>query len=269
MRLFHCLFSVLLAFAWAGIFHTQAAEATLVNRFQAQTFSAESGGTLPYRLFTPAPAAPQRKLPLVILLHGTSGRGTDNAGQFTGGSALGATFFSSAKNQEQFPCMVLVPQCPPDDQWARTDYRSDRYDQPPDPGPTMRLLIGLIRSTISGLPVDADRIYVVGNSMGGYGAWDLVTRETEAFAAVVPICGGGDVSRAAGLAPLPVWIFHGETDPIVDVGHSRRMVAALRQAGGKPRYTEYAGVGHDIANRVYQEAGLAQWLFAQKRRGKP
>ena len=268
MRPINGLLGILLLCALAAVIHALAAEPVILGRFPAHTFSVESGGKLPYRLFAPAQAGPQRKVPLVILLHGTSGRGTDNAGQFTGGNALGAAFFSSAKNQEQFPCFVLVPQCPPDDQWARTDYRTGRYDQTPEPGRTMRLLIELIRSTISERAVDADRVYVVGNSMGGYGAWDLLTRETAMFAAAVPICGGGDVSRAAGIAPLPVWVFHGETDPIVDVGHSTRMVAALRQAGGTPRYTEYSGVGHDIAGRVYQQAGLAEWLFTQKRRGK-
>lgn len=246
-----------------------SAGAAVPERFVPHTFEGEAGGRLPYRLFVPAAGEPTGRKPLVVLLHGTSGRGTDNTRQFVGGNALGAAFFSSPENQAKHPCYVVVPQCPPDDQWVRTDYRPDRFDQPVETGRTMRALIALIDSLVAGRPIDPERVYVVGNSMGGYGAWDLVTRRPDRFAAFIPICGGGDVARVERLAATPGWIFHGEVDPIVDVGHSRRMVAALRQAGAAPQYTEYAGVGHDIAGRVYQEPGLAAWLFAQRRRDDP
>ena len=71
------------------------------------------------------------------------------------------------------------------------------------------------------------------------------------IAAAIPICGGASLDTAATIAPTPLWAFHGAQDGIVAVGHSQRMSSALRQHGGKPRYTEFADAGHDIATHVF------------------
>ena len=83
------------------------------------------------------------------------------------------------------------------------------------------------------------------------------------FAAVVPICGSGDPGTAGRLTLVPIWCFHGASDPLIGVEHARRMVAAVRKAGGKPRYTEYPGVGHDSYRKAFQEPELLPWLFRQ------
>ena len=118
------------------------------------------------------------------------------------------------------------------------------------------------------LPVDPQRVYLTGMSMGGYGTWDLVARRPDLFAAAVVVCGGADESTAVKIKHIPVWVFHGAKDTAVKPARSRRMVAALEKAGGKPRYTEYAEVGHHSWENAYGDAELFQWLFAQRRRSR-
>jgi predicted peptidase len=107
-------------------------------------------------------------------------------------------------------------------------------------------------------------VYVMGLSMGGFGTWDLVTRYPKRFAAAVPICGGGDPGRVESLGDLPLWVFHGADDEVVAPIYSRRMVEAIRAAGGDPRYTEYPGVGHNSWDPAFAEPELFPWLFAQR-----
>ena len=112
--------------------------------------------------------------------------------------------------------------------------------------------------------IDPQRIYLTGLSMGGYGTWDLLARKPDLFAAGVPVCGGGDESTAEKFAKVPVWVFHGDKDTAVPVGRSRTMVEALKKAGGHPKYTEYAGVGHNPWDKAYADPKLMNWLFKQK-----
>ena len=107
------------------------------------------------------------------------------------------------------------------------------------------LVLDLIDTVASEYRIDKDRIYLTGVSMGGYGTWDLVARRPELFAAAIPVCGGGDPAQAEKLAKLPIWAFHGDADPLVPVERPRDMIAAIKKAGGEPKYTEYKGVGHD------------------------
>ena len=102
--------------------------------------------------------------------------------------------------------------------------------------------------------------------MGGYGTWDLVIRKPDWFAAAAPVCGGGYETQAEKIAKVPVWIFHGAADEVVSVSDSHSAFEQLRAAGGSPRYTEYEGGGHGIGAYAWTEPGLAEWLFAQRRR---
>jgi predicted peptidase len=99
--------------------------------------------------------------------------------------------------------------------------------------------------------------------MGGYGTWDIILRNPRLFAAAIPVCGAGDPSKAADIAHLPVWAFHGDSDPTVPVSGSRDMVEALRQADGKIQYTEYPGVGHSSWVNAWKEQSLIPWIFSQ------
>ncbi|MGL4419781.1 MAG: dienelactone hydrolase family protein, partial [Gemmataceae bacterium] len=112
---------------------------------------------------------------------------------------------------------------------------------------------------------DADRVILSGLSMGGFGTWSLAASHTDRWAAIVPICGGGDTKKAEKFAKLPCWTFHGDKDTAVPVKLSREMVAALKAAGGTPKYTEYAGVDHFSWDPAYATPELWTWLAEQKR----
>jgi predicted peptidase len=128
----------------------------------------------------------------------------------------------------------------------------------------MGALLELIEKTMKDYPIDPERVYVTGLSMGGYGTWDLMARRPKLIAAAIPVCGGADEHTAEKIQHIPVWVFHGDQDTAVAPERSRNMVAALKKAGGSPKYTEYKGVGHDSWTATYNNADVMQWLFAQK-----
>jgi predicted peptidase len=125
------------------------------------------------------------------------------------------------------------------------------------------VVLGLRHSVKAEFNIDSRRIYIAGQSMGGIGTWNFIAARPDIFAAAIPLCGGGDVSRASVIAKIPIWAFHGSNDKSVPVTESRMMIAAVQQAGGNPRYTEYPGVGHEVWLKAFQEKGLVEWLFAQ------
>jgi predicted peptidase len=130
----------------------------------------------------------------------------------------------------------------------------------------MQVVIDILDLVMRDFPVDARRLYLTGLSMGGYGAWDLGTRLAERWAAVAPICGGGDELYADRLAGVPVWAWHGDADDVVPAAKSRRMIEAIRGAGGQPKYTELANVGHDSWTPAYTDPeGVLPWMFAQRK----
>ena len=133
-------------------------------------------------------------------------------------------------------------------------------------------MTGAIDQTITEFGADARRVYLAGVSMGGFGAWHFASQHPRRFAAVVSICGGSPVvsgdrfgTVARGVGRTPVWVFHGAEDRIVPVSESRRMVEALRAVeGSRVRYSEYAGVGHNVWMNALAEPGLLPWLFEQR-----
>ena len=115
-------------------------------------------------------------------------------------------------------------------------------------------------------PIDPTRIYVTGLSMGGMGTWSLAMAMPDKWAAIAPICGRGDTKTADKIKDLPTWAFHGDADPAVNVSGSRDMIAAIKKAGGQPKYTEYPGVGHNSWDQAYATDELYTWLLEQKKK---
>ncbi len=113
-------------------------------------------------------------------------------------------------------------------------------------------------------PIDEQRVYITGLSMGGYGTWDALARYPGKFAAAIPICGGGDPAQAEHMLGTPIWVFHGDEDNAVPVRRSREMVAVLRELGDSPIYTEYEGVGHNSWSETYANRVVWDWLFSQR-----
>ncbi|MFM7135653.1 MAG: prolyl oligopeptidase family serine peptidase [Planctomycetota bacterium] len=221
------------------------------------------GATLRYRLFTPDPLPAGGRLPLVLVLHGAGERGDDNSAQ------LKHVAVEFHRRQATHPCLVLVPQCPEGKRWVEVDWgdQSGTGTFPAAPSEPMRLALEVVDDLIAAGRVDPDRVYVTGLSMGGYGTWYAAGMPGSRFAAAAPLCGGGDPAWANRYVALPVWAFHGDDDQVVPVGRSREMVEAIRAVGGKPKYTEYPGVGHDCWSRTYVDDRFYDWLFAQQRTG--
>lgn len=131
------------------------------------------------------------------------------------------------------------------------------------PTKPMELLIGLIHQLIKTRSIDSNRIYITGLSMGGYGTYDAIERYPNLFAAAVPVCGGGDVSRASSIAHIPIWIYHGAEDPLVNPLNSLNMLQTLTKAGAHPGFTQYPEVGHFSWLGAYSDPLMLEWLFRQ------
>ena len=126
----------------------------------------------------------------------------------------------------------------------------------------------LLDEIIEKYKVDQDRIYLTGLSMGGFGTWALAAHAPNRFAAIVPICGGGDPSRTKRIARIPAWVFHGGKDPTVPLEMSQKMVEALKKNGGDPKFTIFPDAGHDSWTQAYDTPELYEWLLQQKRMPK-
>ena len=223
--------------------HAEAAEtpAQQAKRFEEKiTITAK----LDYLLSLPADYGKSRKSwPLVLFLHGSGESGHDLAKVKAHGPP------KLVETNGPFPFILVSPQSP-----------GRGWD--PD------VLNALLDSVIKQYRVDKNRVYLTGLSMGGYGTWTLAAAHPEKFAAIAPICGGGNPADAAKLARLPIWVFHGAQDNTVPLKRSEEMVEALKAAGGNPKFTVYPEAGHDSWTATYDNPEFYHWLLAQKRSGR-
>jgi predicted peptidase len=226
--------------------------------YEKREFAAASGERLLYRLLPPAELEKGRRYPLLLFLHGAGERGQDNERQlYHGGQCLAEASF-----RRDYPAWVMAPQCPEQRYWVEMDWRRGEDRQRAQPAAPLQQCLAAIEALQEEVAIDRRRMYVMGLSMGGFGTWDLVSRFPGRFAAAVPICGGGDPRRAPELRDTPLWVFHGADDPVVPVEYSRRMVEAIRGAGGTPRYTEYERTGPNSWDPAFREPELFAWLFS-------
>jgi predicted peptidase len=239
------------------------------SKFQKQ-FYVQGPDTLRYRILYPDNYDSSKQYPLVVFLHGAGHRGKDNQKQLVNGASL----FLKDQNRKRFPAIVVFPQCGLNDFWARTrilrtatDSTPFRFeyltDVPMNKG--LNLVSMFLDSLSETQQIIKNQIYVGGLSMGGMGTFELLWRKPGFFAAAFPICGGGNPSVATQYKKgFPIWIFHGDKDPVVDVNDSRKMAAALKSADANVKYTEYPGVKHDSWKKALQEPELIPWLFQQR-----
>ena len=199
-----------------------------------------------YLLFVPENQAAARdgKLPMIIFLHGAGERGTDIEKVKVHGPP------KLVESQKDFPFIVLSPQCPTGERW--------RPHQ----------LAALIDEVISKYPVDTDRLYLTGLSMGGYGSWDLSQAYPDKFAAIAPICGGNDINSwmVDKIKHLPSWVFHGALDNVVPVGQSAMIVRALKAVEADVKFTVYPEAGHDSWTETYANPTLYEWFLKHEKK---
>lgn len=240
----------------------QALKAFREGTASSRGFGIAGDPAVPYRLLPPKAPKVGERYPLVIFLHGAGERGDDNASQL----CYLPEVLARPENRTLYACYTVAVQCEADDKWVDVEW--SRPDATPSPTSTtaMRKLRASISAVVSENLIDEDRIYLTGLSMGGFGAWWLAGKQPEEFAAVAPLCGGGDVADAPKFVNLPTWAVHGVRDDVVSVETSRCMIEALRASGATPRYTELSEVGHDCWTPAYEPwFGLLDWMFAQRR----
>lgn len=219
------------------------------------------GTTIPYRLYVPADYSAENKYPVIVFLHGAGERGTDNTNQLS--NAIGTLFNREDGLIRQ--SIVIVPQCPEDNQWVDTPWVLGNYgtDDVPESN-ELATVVELVKQIGSEYSTDTDRIYAMGLSMGGFGAWDLIIRHNDMFAAAVPICGGGDTSKAELLKDTPIFTFHGTDDAAVPYTGTKDMVDAIKAVGGKSiKFVSYDRADHGIWEFAAADEALMPWLFEQ------
>ena len=206
-----------------------------------------------YQIYVPANIKSKEDLPVIVFLHGIRERGS---GGFVPTEGTGGMLVRHYLTQ--LPAIVLLPQCRLGSYWS---------------DPVMdKMVTKSLAQTTEEFGADAKRIYLIGVSMGGYGVWHFASEYPKRFAALVSICGGSSVTRgerfnsvAQKVGKTPAWLFHGANDPIVPVSESRQLVAALKANGGNVKYSEFAGVGHNVWMNSLAEKDLLPWLLAQRR----
>jgi predicted peptidase len=215
-----------------------------------QTVSAE------YLLFLPKDydAKGDQRWPLLIFLHGAGERGADLKKVMAHGPP------KVVESRPDFPFILVSPQCPEGEVWSD------------------EVLLGLLDEVSRKHKVDTNRVYLTGLSMGGFGTWSLGAKHPERFAAIAPICGGGNTinvlltsrENAAALKSLGVWAFHGAKDPVVKLEESERMIAAFKRAGVKDiKLTVYPEAQHDSWTETYNNDKLYEWLLKHEREPSP
>jgi predicted peptidase len=227
--------------------------------FEKKIFIPKTGDTLLYRLLRPVKSDSSIKYPLVIFLHGAGEREKDNTSQLK----RGVMNFATDVNRKMYPCYIVAPQCPPDYRWVEVDWKLPSHIMPKQPSVYLARTMILVDSLVKNLNIDKNRIYITGLSMGGFGVWDAISRWPDKFAAAVPVCGGGDTAKATMIKNIPIWAFHGDKDNLVMTSRSRNMIAAIKKAGGNPKYTEYPATGHNAWDKAYSEKDMYLWLFTQ------
>jgi len=200
-----------------------------------------------YLLFLPETYGRQQKRwPLMLFLHGAGERGDDlNKVKVHGPPKI-------VQKQKDFPFIVVSPQCPEDEWWTRKT----------------EVLINLLDDIIAQYDVDTERVYLTGLSMGGYGSWALASEYPDRFAAVVPICGGGNRIMSIFLKDTPIWAFHGAKDSVVPVEESKDLVEAINARGGNAKLTIYPDANHDSWTQTYNNPELYDWLLEHRRTSK-
>ncbi|OPZ83411.1 MAG: esterase [bacterium ADurb.Bin429] len=184
-----------------------------------------------------------RRWPLILALHGAGERNVPLETLKQHHYFLPMYRLTTA----EYAGIVVIPQCPPREYW--------------EPEALDALLAHLLNSEA----VDEDRVYLTGFSMGGYGTWYTAAAYPHRFAAIAPICGGGNPADAVALKAMPTWAFHGAKDDVVPVEETLEMVAALRALGGEPRVTIYPGGTHGVWDETWKNPELYAWFLEHRR----
>ncbi|HEY9184542.1 MAG TPA: dienelactone hydrolase family protein [Salegentibacter sp.] len=241
-----------------------------VNAQKREAFKKEhfikNADTLNYRILFPKDFSEKKEYPVVLFLHGAGERGADNQSQLTHGSEL------FLNNQEKFPAIVIFPQAPKDDYWAKVEVNRDtvpfQFDFMNDKPATksLQLVMDLMEEMTSKDYVNRDQIYVGGLSMGGMGTFELIYKKPQMFAAAFAICGGANPEIAREYRQgFNIWLFHGKKDDVVLPEYSEAMARAINHYGGNAKLSLYPDDNHNSWDSAFAEPNLLPWLFSHKK----
>jgi predicted peptidase len=186
----------------------------------------------------------KKKWPLMLFLHGAGERGDNMELVKTHGPP------KLVEQKKDFPFILVSPQCPKGDRWSSENQ--------------LEFLTVLLDEVIKKYRVDVSRIYLTGLSMGGFGTWSLSIKHPNKFAAIVPICGGGNPDNVCEIKHVPTWVFHGAKDQTVLLERSEDMVNALKACDGNVKFTVYPTATHDSWTETYNNPELYDWLLSHK-----
>ncbi|MGL6073954.1 MAG: alpha/beta hydrolase-fold protein [Fimbriiglobus sp.] len=227
--------------------------AELPPNFVQKVHKNANGTESPYVVYVPAGHDKSKPLPVVLFLHG--------AGESKGGAKMpheqGLCNGHLQKQIKRFPCIVVVPQA------EEKNAILGRWHPEALDG---KRAIAMLDATIAEYNGDTKRQYLTGLSMGGFGTWAMAAAYPDRWACIVPICGGGKPEDAEKIKDIPCWALHGGADAVVKPELSRVMIEAIKKAGGHPRYTEMAHVGHNSWDPAYAIDELYSWMFSQKKK---
>lgn len=213
--------------------------------FLNRVYKDADGSEIKYIVFIPHDYKGDKPYPTILFLHGAGSSGTDGKKQTQGGLAT-----AIRKQEKTFPFIAIFPQSQKGG-WTASSAEGKR---------AMAILAEVEKQH----KVDSKRIYLTGLSMGGFGTWSFAAAHPDKWAAIAPICGGGDPKNAEKIKNIPCWCFHGDADKTVPVQRSRDMIEALKKAGGTPKYDEYPDVGHNSWDKAYGNPELYQWFLKQE-----
>jgi predicted peptidase len=215
--------------------------------FVDKVYKNADGRESKYVVFVPHNYDGTKDAPVILFLHGS--------GETKGGQKMPVEVGigpAIKKREKTFPFVTIIPQAPSFG-WGAESVGG-------------KLALAILEDVEKNYSVDKKRIYLTGLSMGGMGTWSHAVATPDKWAAIVPICGRGDPSKADKIKDLPCWAFHGDADTAVRVAGSRDMIEAIKKAGGSPKYTEYPGVVHNSWDKAYGTDELYEWLLKQSRK---
>ncbi|MEI6138845.1 MAG: dienelactone hydrolase family protein [Mariniphaga sp.] len=201
----------------------------------------EKSKTYPYLAYLPNgyDKSDTKVWPLIIYLHGSSCKG-NNLERL---KKYGPPFYLD--RGMDVDAIVISPQCPSNKNWTAGTWFESFYQE-------LKVKYN----------IDPSRVYLTGMSLGGFGTWDLASRYPEYFAAIMPLCGGGQTRMVETIKDIPTWVFHGEVDRKVNLRRSQEMVGALQDLGSRPKFSVLKGQGHGI-QKVYSDQNIYKWLLSQ------
>ncbi|MDX2021029.1 MAG: chitobiase/beta-hexosaminidase C-terminal domain-containing protein [Deltaproteobacteria bacterium] len=231
----------------------------------AQTGMVCSQPGMQCRYWLPSGYDANKKYPLILYFHGAGQSGTNNRSQVEDWGAMPQAYL---ERRAKYPAFFVAPQAPSaegNDRWVNWDWGKGSYDvNAVAESASMKKAMAILASLRGQYSIDPDRIYVMGESMGGFGTWDALARHPDVFAAGVPADGGGSPQAAGKLKDMAIFSAHFENDGAVPVSSDREMFKAVAAAGGRPTFMEIGGPGHGVAGTFCSNDVHYDWLFAQR-----